>query len=95
MATRGMVEAGRHASGRLLTAAVAVDDQPDTPDPHVPVDASMASVWLIQTYGALVSPATIRKWGERGEVSRKPRGAFRYDLAEVVAHARRRGLLDQ
>jgi hypothetical protein len=63
------------------------------PRRRVYVDASMASVHLLWTFDARVSPSTIRTWGERGQVSRLPRGRFRYDLDEVIEHARRMGLL--
>lgn len=59
------------------------------------VDAMMASVHLLWAHNARIEPDTIRQWGARGQVSRQPRGRYRYELHEVVEHARRRGLLDQ
>lgn len=57
------------------------------------VDATMASVHLLWAHNARVPASTIRTWGERGIVSRLPRGRMRYDLHEVVAHAEAAGLL--
>lgn len=57
------------------------------------VDASMASIHLLWAHNVRVAPSTIRTWGERGCVSRLPRGKMRYDLHEVVAHAETLGLL--
>lgn len=53
----------------------------------------MASVHLLWAHNARVSPSTIRTWGERDIVSRRPSGKCRYDLEEVVAHAEKIGLL--
>ncbi len=61
-------------------------------DRAVFVDASMASVHLVMAHGVLVSPSTIRTWGDRGHISRLPAGKMRYELHEVVAHARAVGL---
>lgn len=57
------------------------------------VDAMMASVHLMMAYGAHVTPEQIRQWGKRNQVSRLPRGRYRYDLAEVEAYARDRDLI--
>lgn len=64
------------------------------PQRRIYVDASMASVHLLWTYDVQVSAATIRSWGNRGLVSRRPRGDYRYDLQEVIDFARGRGLID-
>ncbi|HEY9418076.1 MAG TPA: hypothetical protein VIQ30_25230 [Pseudonocardia sp.] len=60
---------------------------------RVYVDATMASVHLLWTFDALIPASTIRTWGERGHVTRLPRGKCRYDLDDVIEHARRMGLL--
>lgn len=63
------------------------------PQRRIYVDATMASVHLLWTYEAMVTPDAIRQWGTRGLVARQPAGKYRYDLQEVIDYAREHGLL--
>lgn len=58
------------------------------------VDAQMASTHLVMAFGALIPSGTIRVWATRGNITRRERGQYRYDLEEVVEYARARGLFD-
>lgn len=57
------------------------------------VDASMASVHLLWRYDAQVTPARIRKWGERHPELRRDEGRYRFNLEEIIRHARRTGAI--
>lgn len=63
------------------------------PDTTTWVDASMASVHLLWHYNVQVPPATVRQWGRRYPGIRRDAGEYRYSLEEVVAHARRSGVI--
>lgn len=57
------------------------------------VDSVMAALHLRRAYNATVKPATIRQWAARKHISNHGYGQRRYDLREVVAEARKRGLI--
>lgn len=55
------------------------------------VSSTLAALHLQLTYGVSITPAAVRKWGERGWVRRHD-GPHAYDLDEVDTVARSRGL---
>lgn len=55
------------------------------------VSSTLAALHLRLAYGADITPATVRKWGQRGWVKRHD-GPHAYDLDEVDTVARSRGL---
>ncbi len=58
------------------------------------VNATDATIHLRRAYGVRLSPATIRKWAARHHITTHGLGRERYDLREIIEHARSRGLLD-
>ncbi len=103
-----MAALGRLADGGVLNAPQ--PDPPPAGVPDLPrpfaagmdpsrrivwVDSMMASVHLVNRYGALVPPGTIRVWGLRGHITRRDTKTepYRYDLGEIEEYARARGLL--
>lgn len=63
-----------------------------TPRRHL-VNATDAVIHLRRAHGVRLSPATIRQWAARRKIGSYGFRRERYDLREVVAHARERGLL--
>lgn len=58
------------------------------------VTAADAAHWIRTTYGAQVRPDRIRQWAARKLIARHPAcGRARFDLHEVVAYARSKGLI--
>ena len=57
------------------------------------VDALMASIHIQRSFHITIKPATIRQWAARGHIRNYHGGARRYDLREVIEHARSRGLI--
>lgn len=53
----------------------------------VPVTSELAAYWLRSTYHVEITAAALRQWAHRGYLRE------RYDLWEVVAVARERGLI--
>lgn len=58
------------------------------------VDSVTAAHWLNRSYGLDLKPVTIRQWGHRGYIRVRKSGKYRYDLREIEAHARFRGLTE-
>lgn len=57
------------------------------------VNAGDAVLELRRTYGVQLSPVTIRQWAARRHIGSYGHGRERYDLREIIEHARVRGLL--
>lgn len=57
------------------------------------VSANDAVLWLWTTYRVKVSPTTIRQWAHRRHIGVHRRSRAPYDLREIEAHARERGLI--
>lgn len=57
------------------------------------INATDAVIHLRRAYGLRLSPATIRQWAARKHIGTHSLRRERYDLREVVEHARSRGLL--
>jgi hypothetical protein len=57
------------------------------------INASDAATHLRRAYGVRLSPATIRQWAARGHIGSHSLKRERYDLREIVEHARERGLI--
>lgn len=55
------------------------------------VDSTVAALHLRTAYGVVITPAAVRKWGQRGWITRHD-GTATYDLDEVDRVARSRGL---
>lgn len=65
------------------------------PRPAVLVDATLAAYHFRTAHGVDISADRIRQWRRRGYLAPPWRDNDpRYDLAELVAFARRQGLLD-
>lgn len=58
------------------------------------VDSVTAAYWLHRTYQLDIKPGTIRQWGRRGLIQVRKNERFRYDLCEIEAHVRARGLIE-
>lgn len=57
------------------------------------INATDAVTHLRRAYGIRLSPATIRQWAARDHIGSHSLRRERYDLREIIAHARERGLL--
>ena len=57
------------------------------------VTSTDAAYWIYTTHATALHPTVIRQWAKRGHIGRHRAGWRCYDLDEVVAEARRRGLL--
>lgn len=57
------------------------------------VNATDAVTWLRRAHNVRLDPSTIRQWAARGHIGSHSFRRERYDLREVVAHARKRGLI--
>lgn len=59
------------------------------------VSADLAALYLSWQTGRLVKAGTIRQWAFRNHISTSPdRRREPYDLEEIVAYARSRGLIE-
>lgn len=59
------------------------------------VNATDAVIWLRRAHNVRLSPATIRQWAARKHIGSHSLRRERYDLREVVQHARARGLIGE
>lgn len=57
------------------------------------INARDAVTHLRRAYGLRLSPATIRQWAARDHIGSHSFRRERYDLREIVEHARERGLI--
>jgi hypothetical protein len=59
------------------------------------VNATDATIHLRRAHGVRLSPATIRQWAARKHIGSHSLRRERYDLREIVEHAKTRGLLGE